>query len=251
MLHVNLRWHAHCIRETRMSRAGSTDDRSERTPNECVCEPTAHVRRFAHAVRNPLNGARLHLVFLERELARLGASADAIESARVIDDEIDRIAQLVRELVEAPVEQPARSRVSLQALCARAIEMLSIDAREAGVAVGTELCDGDVMLDVQRDEMVQVLSELLHRALSSALGGGGRVLLRARRDVEAAQALIEIQHDGSSDAGLGDFSVAMRIVAEHGGSIDVETAPGQATFFVKLPISGAERNQQRGTSCNQ
>ena len=232
-----------------MSRAGSTDGSSERTSVECVHQPSAHVRRFAHAVRNPLNGMRLHLVFLERELARLGASSEAIDSARVIDEEIDRVAQLVRDLVEAPAEQPGRSRVSLQALCARAIEMLSIDAREAGVAVGTELCDGDVMLDVQRDEMVHVLSELLHRALQSALGGGGRVLLRARRDVQAAQALIEIQHDGSSSSGLGDFGVAMRIVADHGGSIDVESAPGHASFHVKLPLSGSDRNEQRGISC--
>jgi signal transduction histidine kinase len=209
------------------------------------------IRKFAHALRNPLNGARLHLLFLQRELDVLGASADALDSARVIDSEIGRIAELLSELLESPRSAgKTRTPVSLRSLCARALELLSDDAREVGVDVGTELEDPDLLLEVHRQEMEQVLFDLLHRALQGALAGGGRVLLRARRDADTGQAAIEIQHDGScSSPGLApsieshaaDFSVAMRIVADHGGTIDVVTRPGHTCFHVKLPLSRSER----------
>jgi nitrogen-specific signal transduction histidine kinase len=137
--------------------------------------------------------------------------------------------------------------VSLRSLCARAI--LSSNAREVGVDVGRAR-GSDLLLEVQRQEMEQVLFDLLHRALQGALAGGGRVVLRAHRDVEAGQAAIEIQHDGrGSSTGLGplietesgsDFSVAMRIVADHGGTIELVTRPGQASFHVRLPLSGVD-----------
>jgi nitrogen-specific signal transduction histidine kinase len=209
------------------------------------------IRKFAHTLRNPLNGARLHLLFLERELNGLGASADALDSARLIDAEISRIAELLKALVESPrAPEKTRTLISLRSLCARAIELLSDDAREVGVDVGADFEDPDLLLEVHRQEMEQVLFDLLHRALQGALAGGGRVLLRARRDADAGQAAIEIQHDGSCsspgidpgmDSQATDFSVAMRIVADHGGTIDVVTRPGQTSFHVKLPLSRGER----------
>jgi nitrogen-specific signal transduction histidine kinase len=208
------------------------------------------MRRFAHAIRNPLNGARLHLVFLERELARLGASRDAMDSAHVIGEEIDRIADLVTELTSRRAPAKPRTLLSLNSLCAGAIELVSSRAREAGVDVGAELEEPDSMLAVHRQEMEQVLFDLLHRALQGALASGTRVLLRAHRDTDASQAVIEIRHDGDgATAALGpslepdsgsDFRVAMRIVADHGGSIDVVSEPGQASFHVKLPIVRGE-----------
>jgi nitrogen-specific signal transduction histidine kinase len=219
-------------------------------PNEPSDAPI-DVRQFAHSIRNPLNGARLHLVFLERELGLLGASRDAIESARVIGEEIDRIAGLLAELCAArrPAPRP-RTLLSLNSLCAGAVELVSSRAREAGVDVGAELAEPDSMLAVHRQEMEQVLFDLLHRALQSALASGSKVLLRARRDAESGQAVIEIRHEGDgATAALGstlepdsgsDFRVAMRIVADHGGSIDVDSRPGHACFHIELPIVRGE-----------
>jgi hypothetical protein len=89
------------------------------------------------------------------------------------------------------------------------------------------------------------LFDLLHRALQGALAGGSKVVLRAHRDGDSGQALIEIRYDGAGGPALGprlppdsgaDFRIAMRIVADHGGSIDAVSRPGQASFHVKLPI---------------
>lgn len=245
-------WHVRCMQRVRMSRArwlGSGEDEAQRSAAlREPCEPTSELRRFAHAIRNPLNGARLHLVFLERELARLRASRDAMDSAHVIGEEIDRIAELVSELTSRRERPKPRTLLSLNALCAGAIELVSSRAREAGVDVGAELEEPDSMLAVHRQEMEQVLFDLLHRALQGALASGTRVLLRAHRDAD--QAVIEIRHDGEgATAALGpslepesgsDFRVAMRIVADHGGSIDVASQPGQSSFHVKLPIVRSE-----------
>jgi signal transduction histidine kinase len=214
------------------------------------------LRSFVHAIREPLNGARLHLVFLERELARLGASEQALDAAGVIADEIDRAAALVRELENAPLgDHGARTLVPLSALCAAAVDLVS---REAGVQVGTELEDPDLMLEVRQEEMEQVLRRLLQRALGAALGGGGRVLLRARRDPESGHASIQIEHDGGESSALdpalgvdsssSDFRIAISIVAEHGGTIEANSRPGQTSFHVKLPLSrGQATRQDAGT----
>jgi signal transduction histidine kinase len=239
--------------------SGSTEE-GTKTASRDVSEPDNHLqrarplrdaqdlRRFVHAIRNPLNGARLHLIFIERELARLGASSDSLDAAHVIGEEIDHIATLVRDLLEAPAEPRPRTLVSLRSLCARAIQLLSDQSSD--VQIGTELEDPDLVLEVHRQQMEQVLFDLLHRALQGALGGGGRVLLRGRRDAESGQVVIEIRHDGGAcTTGLGpqleadagaDFNVALSIVAEHGGTIDVVTRPGQACFHVKLPLSRVE-----------
>ena len=42
---------------------------------------------LAHEIRNPLNGARLHVSFLERALAREGGSTEALEAVHVVGDE--------------------------------------------------------------------------------------------------------------------------------------------------------------------
>src|SRR5690606_35403609 len=116
--------HVHCKPTARMSAGSTAEGGIDKGPSALVSE--REIREFAHAVRKPLNGARLHLIFLERELGRLGASDDANEAARVIGEEIDRIAELVRELVDTPRARTSpRSLVSLRSLCARAIELVS------------------------------------------------------------------------------------------------------------------------------
>jgi nitrogen-specific signal transduction histidine kinase len=61
-----------------------------------VVDPRS-ARRFAHAIRNPLNGAKLHLALLERQLDVLRAGPDAYGSLRWIEAQIDRVASLVAQ----------------------------------------------------------------------------------------------------------------------------------------------------------
>jgi signal transduction histidine kinase len=202
-------------------------------------------RAFAHEIRNPLNGAQLHVTFLQRELLKLDASADALEAAGVIASEIQRVAMLVTQFLESS-QPPSRARVSLRALCLRALQLSARDAERAGVEVGTELESADCTVEVDLSQMEQVLLHLLQRAIEGALEGGGRVIVRARRD--AQDALIEVKHNSKpnpmlaeallarADAQSPNLNLALRIVADHGGTIEVTSAPDRTEFRVKVPL---------------
>ena len=91
-------------------------------------------------------------------------------------------------------------------------------------------------------------------------GRGGTIRVVARR--EGASVCVEVQDDGSGippevqerlfepffttkqagrGTGLG-LSISRRIVTEHGGTIDVSSAPGQGTCVsVRLPVEEADR----------
>ena len=212
--------------------------------------PIPEVDRSAvHELRNLLNGAKLHLTLLERELGDLGATAEARDATRIIHRDIDRIA----EVLNGKQRGQRRATISLRALCTRAVQLVAGEAASAGVALASEVGFENALLDVDLTTMEQVLLGLLVSAVEAALSGSSQVLLRARRDHDAA--VIEIKHDGAvwrgpagpvqgvlsaAAAAACGLSMAFRVVAEHGGAIEVDSEAGRTTFRVRLPVRASD-----------
>lgn len=210
---------------------------------------------LAHEIRNPLNGALLHVTYLERALRRPDGVPDALEAARFIGVEIQRLSALVRDfLVFARPAPPNRRPCSLPEVCRRAHALVADDAAHAKAEVQLDLPATDLTLLLDPDKIEQVLLNLLRNALDSVGGaGGGRVTLRARR--EPRQALVEVEDDGPGlpspaapifDAfyttrpqgtGLG-LAIVHRAVSDHGGTVEVESRPRRTVFRVRLPLTG-------------
>jgi PAS domain S-box-containing protein len=212
---------------------------------------------LAHEIRNPLNGALLHVTYLERALRRSAGSDDALETTRFIGTEIQRLSALVRDfLVFARPSPPNRKPASLRALCLRALTVVADDARRARADLSTDFAGSDIVMDVDGDKLEQVLLNLLRNAIDAVeASGGGRVVLRMRR--QPRNAIVEVEDDGpglpSADApifdafystkahgtGLG-LAIVHRVVSDHGGTVEVESRAGCTVFRVALPIgSGA------------
>lgn len=209
---------------------------------------------LAHEIRNPLNGAYLHMTFLERGLKRRGiADEETLEAVKIVGEEIKRLGALVSEFLDFARPMPLmKKRVSVKALCERAVELTAPEAAEARVRVKLDLPTSDLELEIDGAKMEQVLLNLLRNAVEAATAaGGGNVTMRVRR--KPREAVIEVEDDGpglpSPDApifdpffstkpqgtGLG-LAIVHRVVTDHEGTIDVVSRPKKTVFRVTLPI---------------
>lgn len=208
---------------------------------------------LAHEIRNPLNGAHLHLTFLERGMKRAGmADPDALEAVRIVGEEIKRLGALVSEFLDFARPKPLERRPhALRALCERAVQLVAAGVGDRARFV-LDLPASDLEVEVDGAKMEQVLLNILQNAAEAVpLGGHGNVTMRARR--QPRHVLIEVEDDGpglpSADApifdaffstkphgtGLG-LAIAHRIVTDHGGSIDAVSRPGNTVFRITLPL---------------
>ena len=207
---------------------------------------------LAHEIRNPLNGAQLHVSFLERALKKSGGDPDTMEAVHVVGDEIKRLAMLVSEFLDfARPRPPNLEPVSVRAVCERALRLVAPRASAAKVTVAEDFPTRDTTLPADAAKIEQVLLNLLGNAIEAFPSNtSGRVMLRVRR--QPRHVWIEVEDDGpglpSPDApifdaffstkahgtGLG-LAITHRIVTDHGGDVTVESRPGHTVFRVSLP----------------
>ena len=207
---------------------------------------------LAHEIRNPLNGAQLHVTFLERALRKTSAGEDTLEAVLVIREEIKRLGALVSEFLDFARPKPLDIQpTSVRVFCQRIIPMIGVPA--AGkIIVQSQLPSTDFLVEMDAAKVEQVLLNLVRNAVEALEpAGSGTVTLRARRKPRFA--VIEVEDDGpglvSPDApifdpffstkpsgtGLG-LAIAHRIVTDHEGTIEVESHPGHTVFRISLPI---------------
>jgi PAS domain S-box-containing protein len=211
---------------------------------------------LAHEIRNPLNGAQLHVSFLERAIQRNSEQSEMLDATRVVGDEIKRLANLVTEFLDFARPKPLeRKKVSLYSLCEHVKTMVSSQAEAAGVELRSDLPSADVEFDADPAKLTQVMLNLLQNAIES---GAATVILRGRRGPR--HVTIDVEDDGAGlptpdapifDAffstkeggtGLG-LAITHRIVTDHGGNIVVSSKPGRTTFRTTLPLESHEDSQ--------
>jgi PAS domain S-box-containing protein len=207
---------------------------------------------LAHEIRNPLNGAQLHITFLERALRKGSTGSEALEAILVIREEIKRLGALVSEFLDFARPKPIELQpTSMRALCERVLP-LTTPPEGTNIVVQSQLPSTDFLVEMDAAKMEQVLLNLMRNAVEALEpAGSGTVTLRARRKPRFA--VIEIEDDGpglvSPDApifdpffstkpsgtGLG-LAIVHRIVTDHDGTIEVDSHPGHTVFRISLPI---------------
>jgi signal transduction histidine kinase len=208
---------------------------------------------LAHEIRNPLNGASLHLSVLERELARLpGVSSSSSDAVVIVRSELRRLSSLVTDFLEVARPRPlARAEVDLKGVVQSVIAQVQDDARARGVGLTADLPSSPVVARVDAERLKKVLLNLVHNALEAG-DGGGKIAVRLRPAVDRLE--IEVEDDGPgipeggppifdaffttkrSGTGLG-LSIVHRIVADHGGDVTYTSVPKRTVFQVRLPIA--------------
>jgi len=206
---------------------------------------------LAHEIRNPLNGAQLHLTFIQRAMAKAGEpNPDFDEAVGVVRGEIDRLSALVNEFLDfARPTRIDRQPVVLQELVTRVSRLLVADAKQSKLELA--LPDGELVAHVDGGKIEQVLLNLLRNALDAAgENAGGTVVCSVYR--RPREAVIEVRDDGpgfaaeapifdafysTKDSGTGmGLSICHRIIQDHGGYIRATSHPGATVFTVALPL---------------
>jgi signal transduction histidine kinase len=204
---------------------------------------------LAHEVRNPLNSAKLQLEVLERRLRRELVDArfwEPTEQARI---EIEKIAELLDELLAfanpAPLELAFHDMV---AIARQAIDSLHGAAERCGIELVLAGA-ASAIAEVDALKVRTILQHLLANAVQAIERDGCvRVVVHARGDLVE----IEVVDDGPgipaeirpricepffsthSGSGLG-MSIVHSMVTLHGGSIDIQSEPGSTAVAVSFP----------------
>jgi two-component system NtrC family sensor kinase len=207
----------------------------------------------AHEVNNPLTGI---LGFAELLLSELPADDPRHDEVAVIRDEAVRARTIVKALLEfARPRPPQRVPASLDDLVRSTLELVRFRAHEADVVIVADYAEVSC-LEVDPDAVKQVLLNLFNNAID-AMPGGGTLSLSTEQvedrfcvvvgdtgigmDEETRSRIFtpffSTRADGGDGTGLG-LSVSRQIVESHGGTIEVESTPGNgAVFTVWLPAS--------------
>lgn len=209
--------------------------------------------------------SRLELPELEAVLAQAGAGVSpavrwlgaTIELSALVDEAshgAGRIADLVKAMKSySYMDQAPRQEVDLHEGLEATLTIMRHKLKH-GITVVREYDPTLPKLSVFGSELNQVWTNLIDNAVD-AMAGKGTLALRTRRD--GAYAVVEIADSGpgipqevqtrlfepffttkpvGKGTGLG-LDISWRIVANrHGGTIKVESAPGDTRFIVLLPL---------------
>ena len=228
---------------------------SEPTARDHWAEWAQMVSGLAHEIKNPLSTISLNLKLLAESLAEYPDEAHARLVRRLgrVQEETERVEQILGDFLRyAGHYEHTPQRTDLCEVVEELRDFFAPQADAAGVVMRAQIPDRPIQAQLDAKLLKQALLNLLINAVQ-AMDGGGELLMRVSRDGDAG--CVEVIDTGpgmdaetlgnvfspywstkKNGTGLG-LPTARRIVREHGGTLDVQSEPGQGTrFVVTLPI---------------
>ena len=209
---------------------------------------------IAHEVGNPLTS----ISSLVQVIQRTTADSFAKEKLELIKDQINRIARIIRDLVDfsrpsAYVVKPT----DVNRVVREALNIVQYGKKVKDIAFTLELADDLPSLAVVPDQLAQVFINILMNAVDALEGKPGSIWIGSRANEEHVEVLVKDTGKGiapddrekvfepffttkavGQGTGLGLW-VSYGIVESFGGEIEVESESGRgSTFKIKLPLKG-------------
>lgn len=219
---------------------------------------------FAHEIRNPLTSIK---TFVQLAPQRQQDPVFIGEFSQHAIEDIHRIERLLHEILDyASYMAPQPSDVDINELVASCLCFVSATASRRGIRLQPVLSPKLPLLSIDRQQIKQVLLNLLLNALDAMPDNPGSICVRTRmvpRGNETAWIQLRVEDQGcgiapdhlehifdpffttkhSNSAGEGSglgLTTAHQIVREHGGELSVESRVGVgSTFSVNLPAPNA------------
>ncbi len=213
---------------------------------------------LAHEIKNPLSGISINLELLEETLydEKLENEEEIREYLKVIAGEIKRLEDLVKNLSRF-VKPPSMrlETLDLNDVLDRVLNLVKIEARDQGI----EIIKRFDRIPPTLGDMAQLQQAFLNLIINAieAMPQGGRLTVttwwdESRNLIKASisdtgvgmhpeeqDRVFEFYYTTKEDGtGMG-LPIALKIIKDHGGDIDLESRIGLGTTFtVILPVRG-------------
>lgn len=206
----------------------------------------------AHEINNPLTSILIQTHLL---LETCEPGNPSLENLTLIADETSRCAEIVKGLLEFARMTPAQpTKADVNDIVERSIQLLEKQASVRNIKIVKALDLSLPSIDLDKNKMQQVFSNLIINACD-AMAGGGTLTITSRLGPDRRQIEILFADTGmgipeenihklfdpffttkSAGTGLG-LAVSYGIIQQRGGKIGVRSEVGQGSvFIVILPL---------------
>ena len=206
---------------------------------------------IAHEIRNPLTSINILIHSMTENLPSGDSHKEDLE---VIEEEINRINEIVDQFLRfAKPAPPLLEKGDVLPVFEETLQLLRPQIEKQQIVVRKRF-QALSIIQMDREQMKQAILNLLLNAIQ-AMPAGGRLTLKAKNSENGEWIHLSIQDSGigipgedlnklfdpffsTKEGGIGlGLSIAHRIIDQHHGKIEVESAPGKGTLFtVWLPI---------------
>jgi two-component system sensor histidine kinase HydH len=211
----------------------------------------------AHEVRNPLSSVKGLALLLQ---GKFPPKSNEHETATLLIQEVERMNRTISELLS--FARPAAldlSNVDVGELLERQVRLMEADAASEGITFTLDLAEDLQLITADQDRLNQVFINILLNAVQ-AMTAGGEIIVSACVNMNSKTIAISFADTGSgmeqetlkqvffpyfttrkNGTGIG-MALSQKVIADHGGTIHVQSVPGQGTTVtIELPIKAGSQ----------
>jgi signal transduction histidine kinase len=213
---------------------------------------------IAHEIRNPLGSIKGSIEILEKEIS---PDSERFEFVQIIKEEVKRLNSIVESFLKfARPPKPRLQSTSINDLVESTLILLKKRAQEGRIEIRKELSANLPAIDLDRDQMRQVLLNVVLNS-SDSMPDGGMLEIKTGMGNSGRHITVDISDSGvgisdeelnrifdpffttkAQGTGLG-LSISHQLIQNHGGTITAQKNKYKGlTFHIELPLAVSEAN---------